>query len=147
MKNTRIISAFPGTGKSYIANNTDMDVLDSDSSKFSKLEDGSRNIKFPENYIHHIKSQIGKVDLILVSTHEEVRNALIDEGIVFDLAYPAINLFEEYESRYIERGSPEWLIKIITDNWFVWISDLLQIREVENHIILESGEFLSDKIN
>jgi hypothetical protein len=44
MYNTILISAFPGTGKSFLFNNTKLKILDSDSSKFDKS-------KFPENYI------------------------------------------------------------------------------------------------
>ena len=46
-----------------------------------------RNPEFPKNYIEHIKENIGKVDYIFVSTHEEVRKALTDAGIEFILVY------------------------------------------------------------
>jgi len=48
-KITYLISAFPGTGKSYcFNNNTTWEMLDSDSSTFDKKD-------FPDNYIKHIK--------------------------------------------------------------------------------------------
>ena len=67
---TRIISAFPGTGKSYFHNNSEYSTLDSDSSEFSWIinDDGDkvRNPNFPSNYISHIKDNIGKADFIFV---------------------------------------------------------------------------------
>jgi len=57
---TRIISAFPGTGKSYYHNKHKETTLDSDSSNFSLVvENGEkkRNPDFPENYIKHIKEK------------------------------------------------------------------------------------------
>lgn len=56
--------------------------LDSDSSNFSWVKDENgnntkeRNPEFPKNYIEHIKSNIGKVDVIFVSSHKVVREAL-----------------------------------------------------------------------
>ena len=67
---TLVVSAFPGCGKSHLFRNKgDKKILDSDSSTFDKSQ-------FPENYINHIKSNIGDVDMILVSSHKEVRDAL-----------------------------------------------------------------------
>src|SRR5574343_786468 len=86
---TLIVSAFPGTGKSHLFNNTKLNILDSDSSKFDKS-------KFPENYIKHIKENIEKVDVILVYSHKEVRNALVKNNIKFLLVYPNKSLKSEY---------------------------------------------------
>lgn len=138
IKQTKIISAFPGTGKSFYYKNN-IDCLDSDSSKFDKEY-------FPSNYIKHIKDNIGKVNTILVSSHEEVRTELVKEKINFILVYPNIKLKEEYLKRYKERKSPKGLIKIIETNWEDWI---IQLQNQKNciHIILESGQYLSDVIN
>jgi predicted nucleotidyltransferase len=81
---TRIISAFPGTGKTYFYNKNKETTMDSDSSQFSGVKDQNgnntkeRNPNFPKNYIEHIKENIGKYEFILVSSHKEVRNALKD---------------------------------------------------------------------
>ena len=56
--NTMLYAGFPAVGKSYFYNNSDLTVLDSDSSKFDKAF-------FPQNYIEHIKANLGKVDVIL----------------------------------------------------------------------------------
>ena len=69
MKKTKIVSAFPACGKSYIFENMKhVDCVDSDSSKFSWVLDehgkstGVRNPDFPNNYKEHIDSLIGEVD-------------------------------------------------------------------------------------
>ena len=81
---TRIISAFPGTGKSVYHEKHPLTTLDSDSSNFSWIEvDGVklRNPQFPENYIEHIKKNIGIYDFIFVSSHSVVREALVNNSI------------------------------------------------------------------
>ena len=91
-----LCACFPGTGKSYCYNNDNnpcLIILDSDSSKFDKAG-------FPENYIQHIKENIGKVDIIFISTHEEVRSALVENSLDFTLIYPEKILKNEYIQRY-----------------------------------------------
>ena len=138
MKNTKIISAFPGTGKTHLFNNTNLFVLDSDSSYFDKTN-------FPKNYIEHIKSYIGKVDYILVSSHEDVRDELIRNKIDFLLIYPDESLKNEYIERYKMRGSSDGFINLISANWDKWISDCSGQRRCLN-IKLPSGKFISDVI-
>jgi len=114
---TLIVSGFPGTGKSYFFNTSERTILDSDSSKFDKSD-------FPRNYIEHIKENIDKVDVIFVSSHKDVRDALVKEKINFVLAYPSKNLKDEYIQRYIKRGSPEVFVNLISKNWDIWLDEL-----------------------
>ena len=136
-KDTLIVSAFQGCGKShYFRENRDKIVLDSDSSKFDKSD-------FPANYIQHIKENRGKVDVIMVSSHKEVRDALVENGIAFTLVYPDISIKDEYIQRYIDRGSPESFINLLTKNWELWIDEL--DNQIGCHKIkLKEGEYLSD---
>ena len=126
---TRIISAFPGTGKSYFYNENKSTTIDSDSSEFSWVKDDQgnntkeRNPNFPQNYIEHIKENIGKYEFIFVSSHKEVRAALKDNCIFFYLIYPDVNRKEEFVQRYIDRGSPNGFIKLIESNWDEWIKE------------------------
>ena len=121
MKDTKIISAFPACGKTYVFKNfMDQVILDSDSSKFSWVCVADQNVRhpdFPQNYINHIKENIGKVDYILVSTHENVRRALEEAGIDFYLVYPERNLKEEWIGRCFLRGNRENFCWLIADNW------------------------------
>lgn len=135
-KNTKLVSAFPGTGKSYYFKNTSKEVLDSDSSTFDKSD-------FPANYIRHIKENMGKVDIILISSHEEVRDALVEAGLDFTLIYPDKSLKDEYIERYKERGNEEGFIKLLDTNWDAWLDDV-KTQKGAKHIVLKSGEYLSD---
>jgi hypothetical protein len=114
---TLLCAGFPAVGKSYLYNHSKLKVLDSDSSKFDKAF-------FPKNYIDHIKANLGKVDIILISSHEVVRDALIKENMHFTLVYPNIDLKQEFIERYKQRGSPKSFIKLVSDNWTEWIEQL-----------------------
>ena len=148
--NTKIISAFPGCGKTYFSENTKLKVLDSDSSRFSWVHFTSsktkiRNPNFPTNYINHIKQNIGCVDIILVSSHSVVRNALIENNIDFTLIYPDQNIKEEYLDRFKKRGSDEQFINMLDNNWYSFLLDMKSQKNCK-HIILYSGMYLSDYI-
>lgn len=145
---TAIISGFPGVGKTHLFNlYEEGSMLDSDSSKFSWISMAKgkriRNPEFPINYIDHIKAQIGKVDIILVSSHKEVREALVEAGIKFFLVFPRTLLKEEYLLRYIERGSSEEFIDRVEENWDSWIEELTA-QENCKKIVLKEGQYLSD---
>jgi len=145
---TRIISAFPSSGKTYLAThgwegNT---FMDSDSSSFSWLADGiTRNPEFPSNYISHIKSNIGKVDYILVSSHIDVRRALSEEGLCWSYVVPDKTLMAEWVGRCYLRGNPDGFIKALVVNWDEWTKNSLD--PLPNALIkLKGGEYLTDRI-
>ena len=152
MKNTKIISAFPGCGKTYCFNkykDTDIKILDSDSSEFSWLKDKNgnntkeRNPEFPINYINHIKENIGKVDIIFVSSHDLVRKALEDNSINYILVYPILNCKENYIHRYINRGNDISFIDFISKNYDKFIKDMMD-EEFPAKVELYSKETIDD---
>lgn len=155
MKKTFIISAFPGCGKTFcFKSNNELTILDSDSSNFSWVKDEKgnntkeRHPDFPENYINHIKSNIGKVDVIFVSSHKNVREALYNAGLNITLVYPDKDNKEEWIKRFKERGNDEKFISFISDNWDEFIDD------IENDYVfnrthlhkLKKGEFISTEL-
>lgn len=115
-----------------------MEVLDSDSSKFDKAH-------FPQNYIEHIKSNLGKVDIIMVSSHKEVRDVLVENGIPFILVYPSPEIKEEYIQRYIDRGNTGSFVQLLNNNWEIWLKELEKQKGCKK-IKLEKGQYLSDVI-
>jgi hypothetical protein len=128
-----------------------MVVLDSDSSQFSWIKDENgvnttvRNPDFPNNYIAHIKENIGVADIIFVSSHADVRKSLVENQIPFTLVYPNISLKNEYVQRYINRGNAEGFIKLVERSWNEWIEqcdDQLGCSK----IVLDAGEFITDRI-
>lgn len=134
----RIISGFPGIGKSWLKTNSNLRVSDSDSSQWSK--DG-----FPANYLAHIQALYlaGNTDIILVSSHDAVRQGLVDLGLTYILVYPSIDCKQEYLKRYADRGSPQAFIDMMDKNWESFIEGCAN-QEACHKIELQAGEFLSD---
>lgn len=128
---TTIVSAFPGCGKTTYYNANKDKSIDSDSSEFSWITDDNgnktRNPDFPKNYIDHIKQNIGKVKYIFVSSHKEVRDALIKEHIPFLLFYPSINRKQEFLDKYKKRGNTDEFVKMLGNKWEEWITDIQNI--------------------
>lgn len=127
---TIIISAFPGTGKTYSHKLRPGISLDSDSSNFSWVyENGEkkRNPNFPANYIQHIKKNIGKYHYIFVSSHDIVRDALIKNKIKYYLLFPEINRKSEFIEKYKTRGNDQQFIQLLDKNWNSWINDMVNI--------------------
>ena len=146
---TIIISGFPGIGKSFLVKrNWNYFLLDSDSSNFSweDIDKKIRHKEWPENYINHIKKNINKVDIILVSSHDVVRESLVNNGIMFNLIYPDLSIKEEYIQRFIDRGSNESFVNLLQSNYELWINELMNQKNCE-HFILQSGQYLSDVID
>ena len=138
-RQTRLISAFPGCGKSHLfRNNETKTILDSDSSKFNKDH-------FPGNYMEHIKTNMGKADIICISSHDTVRDALNENKLPFTLVYPDRSLKEEYIQRYKDRGNEEGFVKLLEANWDDWM-DGLENQKGCDHIKIQTGQYLSDVI-
>jgi hypothetical protein len=146
-KVVKVISAFPGVGKTWMFNNQEelgIKVSDSDSSSFSWLSEGVRNPDFPANYVAHIKEAVNTSDVVLVSSHETVRDALVKAGIEFITVYPSIEDKEEYLKRFVERGSKEAFVGLINKNWDEWISNINKSNDGNLSIQLNLGAYLSD---
>lgn len=113
MVKTLIVSAYPGCGKSYMYNHCNGEpyiMLDSDSSKFSWIyENGQktdkRNPNFVKDYVKHIAKNFGRVDVIFISTHKEIREELIRIGLNFAVVIPELGMKDEWMKRLISRGT------------------------------------------
>lgn len=142
---TKIISAFPGMGKSYYAIKNPGKSIDLDSSSFSWVKDSegnnteSKNPEFPGNYIKNIRENIGKYKYIFISSHREVREAMKDECLHFHLIYPGICRREEFINRYKERGNSEKFIKRINESWESWIEDCATERGCKVNVLTEGN--------
>jgi len=138
-RKTKIISAFSGCGKTYLSKtNYNKIIYDLGCSRFEKLN-------FPQNYINEIKNMIGKVDILLVSTHKSLRDALTENNIPYTLVFPNEYLKNEYINRYQNRTTTKRVINMIDKNWDIWQNEMKNQIGCDK-IILESGQFLSDVI-
>lgn len=145
---TRVISGFPGVGKSTLfGREENLVVLDSDSSKFSWANEAERirHPQWPENYIQHIRENQGRADIILVSSHDVVRDALVAAGIDFELVYPGPEMKEEYIKRYVDRGNSPEFVKLLEANYEAWIAGLMKQSGCV-HRPLGPGQYLADVI-
>ncbi|KAK2609101.1 hypothetical protein QQS21_002328 [Conoideocrella luteorostrata] len=142
-----IISAFIAAGKSYLAKHaTDLNynVIDLDSSLVPK-EERLRPNGFKESYTALVEKSIAPNTIILLSTHEEIRSALVEQGRNYALVYPNKDSKDEWIERLHCRKSPESLINNVQANW------LSMLDECENqggcvHFTVKEGTYLSDMI-
>ena len=157
--NTKVYSIFPACGKTWLYEHQEeygLKILDSDSSNFSwiRLYDSLgrpttklRNPDFPNNYIKHIKENIGKCDCIFVSCHASVREAMDKEGIDYTIVYPESNCMAEWVGRCFireKRGEAGCGAEAMYNNFGQWITECTETGINHKEIVLGSREYLSD---
>lgn len=147
---TKVISAFPGTGKSYFVSSagSDKEAIDLDTGAYTEgyTNDGEvKNYKFPDNYMLAVKEWIGKTSILFVGCQPEVIAALRKEGIPFTLVYPERGLRVEYINRFQRRHSPHSFIELISSNWDLFLDFLEKQKDCE-HIILGEEQYIDDVV-
>lgn len=147
---TKVISAFPGTGKSYFASTSGQKtgVADLDSGEYTLGYDGDgkvRNSDFPSNYLRAIKEHIGKVDVLFVGCQPEVIAALRKEGISFTLIYPERGLKAQYMNRFRERNNQQPFMDLLSRNWDLFL-DFLEGQHDCERIVLGSEQYIGDVV-
>lgn len=131
---TIVIAGFPCIGKSYAAKRLQENgilAVDLESSIFhwNRFDDlVVPNPTFPHNYIEAISNVIGKVSYVFLSTHEEVVNALISNGIDFKIVVPTISADYINELKSRNTLDSKTIDKIIF-NGGEWILNLKNIAE------------------
>ena len=170
----RVICAFPGLGKSTFTKKHNgkngLVILDSDSSDFSWVwnlnhtrKSNVRNLDFPNNYIQHIKDNLNSADIIFVSTHKEVVDALLKTDIEFEIVLPSPTRKEELLKLYKDRGSDNEFINKMDENWNRWLNEYIsmtmgfQLRDIlgcdyysdyyRGLTCLPDNKFMEDYIN
>lgn len=126
-----IVSAFPGTGKSYATKNYSKKfrISDSDSSKFSWIyRDGvkteERNPNFIDDYLGHIRSIIDENDIIFVSSHSEVRKALERAGLYYMLVFGYYTEKQQRLQIYRDRGNSQKFIDSMDEHYCEYIEGM-----------------------
>jgi hypothetical protein len=145
-----IISAFIASGKTWLTLNAKQldlsgyNILDLDSSIIPK-ENGQRASNFKELYMAKVRDSIAPNTIILISTHEEIRSALAEQGLDYALVYPRRDLEEEWIKRLELRKSPQGLIDIVRRDWSMMLGEC-EDQGGCKHFILEKGQYLSNMI-
>jgi hypothetical protein len=93
--------------------------------------------------IHQIKTFDDK---ILVSSHKDVRDALVKKGIPYVLVYPNRDIKDEYIKRYKDRGNNDAFVDLLDKNWDNWM-DEMDNQEGCSKVKLGSGQYLTDVID
>lgn len=158
--NTLIISAFPGCGKTYIYENQDKygyKVMDSYSSKFAKHEN------WEEEYVEHIKNNLGKFDFIFIAQYFKVLELLDRDNVAFVVVSPDNReelsdmerqlIKQQWFGRFILRDNShikdlnEWL-ELLKNNYDVWTSvESLSKNHPQELVLLKENQYLSDVID
>ena len=122
MENKIIIAGFPGIGKTHFYNNQlktkKYKVKDSDSSQYSKV------ISWEKKYFDDVIKSLKTHDICLISTHKEVRNIFIENGITINLIYPPANAKSFYLDLYKSRGNDPKFIDFMDDKFEKFINEI-----------------------
>lgn len=145
---TTIIVAFAGTGKTTAAKSSCWNVLDSDSDNFEWIRANGEKIKntrWPQNFIDHPAQELeaGTHDAVLLSAYIDLLPAIsakVQTPLIF--VYPSLHMKDEFETRYRNRGNPDWLVNFLIDNFDTWITALMGMEG--EHVVLQPGQYLSD---
>lgn len=135
-KETIIVAAFCGTGKSYLCKYYPNNYKEIECWEYRKEN-------FPNNYIDDVLNTLGKIKYLFISTDPIILKGLNKLGLKIQLIYPANELRNEYLDRFIDRDNPYDFIGTIMKNWDIWINELKE-QNYCKHTILESGCYLSD---
>ena len=83
-----------------------------------------------------------KYDVILASSHQAVREALMAEGIHYIIVAPKRELKTEYLIRYLQRGNEIEFIELLNEKWDEFLDG------IENDgapvIWLDHGQYMAD---
>lgn len=149
-----VIAGFPGVGKSTFKKNIDekfkgesIKVYDSDSSKYKE--------NWPDDYISHIINLIEKnkyaehLSFIMVSTHKEVLEKLVEAGVRFTIVVPKREDKETFITRYSNRGSSVDFCNLLSEKWDSFINDIWTFigNPLVNIVRINSTNYIEDIFN
>ena len=145
-----LISAFPGLGKTYLYQQyrDRLKILDLNTGRFEGDD-------FPGNYIAEVEKRLNDYDLILLSSDRNVRYALNDAGLDFDLFYPSKNRKNELIEIYVtNRKSRDFIMNF--DHNFNDFIDEIEDEDLEHcfkhkldrpHRFISQFDLLNDFLN
>ena len=110
-----IISGFPGTGKSTMA-------------KFSRWID-LESTPFERDWARYAKVARHMSDngyTVMVSTHEELLAEFEKMKVSYTVIIPPTTDKDTYLHRYHMRGNSCDFIKLIDDNWYRWLTRIVE---------------------
>lgn len=127
-----IICGFPGIGKSYLAKK-EPGVVDLESTPFKKEWEVYSNVA---NHMHN------NGYTVLVSSHKEMRDTLLQKNIPFTVVMPSYNEKSIYINRYIDRQNDSTFIEMMECNYDSFIYELMEDDRL-NRKFLYGNTYLS----
>lgn len=119
----QVISAFPGAGKSTLAEK--FGWIDLDSSAHGDHDDPDRSEKFHVPYVQEIIQTLKEIEgtdkRIFCSSHESVRMELARCGIPYMSVYPESTFLNTYMDRFESRGDSQAFKDVIRGNCMNWV--------------------------
>lgn len=114
-----LVSAFPGLGKTYLYQQykDKLKILDLNTGRFEGED-------FPGNYIAEVEKRLNDYDLILLSSDRNVRYALNDAGLDFDLFYPSKERKNELIEIYVTNRKSRNFIMNLDHNFYDLIDEI-----------------------
>lgn len=138
----QVISAFPGAGKSTLAERYDW--IDLDSSTHGDHSDPDRSEKFHGPYVQTIiqtlKGIEGTDKKILCSSHENVRKELARCGIPYMTVFPEATFLNTYMHRFESRGDSNAFKDVIRGNAMNWVRAMEIDPEASQMLRLHRGQ-------
>lgn len=127
MSNVKIISGFPGVGKSTVAEK--FSWTDIDSSNYGDKEDPKRRETFQVSYVTDIIKKRDELEsvpgsVILVSSHEQVRNEMGRRGVAYLNCFPEGSFIGEYMKRFDARGDSEAFKSLVKQKHLEWLGSM-----------------------
>lgn len=145
-----LICAFPGLGKTYLYQQYKdrLKILDLNTGRFEGDD-------FPGNYIAEVEKRLNDYDLILLSSDRNVRYALNDAGLDFDLFYPSKDRKNELIEIYVtNRKNRDFIMNL--DHNFNGLIDEIEDEDLEHcfkhkidkpHRFIAQYDLLKDFLN
>lgn len=142
-----ILSGIAGVGKTTLEKTYPTRVRDFESTCWKWIGGGSeehkgvlgleRNSAYPGNMMLDILDSLRTFDILCLSYHQEIRDALALHGLSCVYVFPCYGDTEEYASRYHNRGNTDYFVGRVIGNWDIVLS--LQ-PSLDNHlIVLQAG--------
>jgi len=158
IQRAKIISGFPGIGKSHFCNPTNpiadlpasfggFPAIDLETVTFKFNADGkTQKPEWPENFISYVRDRASRPGVLMVPQHQIVCGGLVNNGLAFANVYPLAELKAEYMERYRARGSPQGFLTHMDKNWDQYVTNQQVLRHCD-HIMLEKNQYLADRIH
>lgn len=153
-----IISAFPGTGKTYASKKFKDIALDLESSAYQwsdydfehveqcKGKTTEKKLLWPINYFDDILSSNVKFPFVFISSNHVILDMLSAHNINFITVTPNIYDKKAYFDCYFKRGNPEEFVNKISCNFEIFVKSLDNNENALCHVKLGHDKHISDII-